>query len=215
MFIIINKKIRFGGIGMTEARIQKMESLFKPGESLIRSEVLRAAKFCGKDVAELIQRGKLLKVRRGYYALGRQADFLNDFEQLAAIIPEGIVSLFSAAQFHDLSTLIPQAIEITLPSDMRTPVLPENLHVKVYKSKIPIYAVGIETTNIENVTLKIYDRERTVCDFFRMRLKTGKDTAMEVLRNYMAGKKNLQKIYEYARALRIENIIHPYLEAMV
>jgi hypothetical protein len=67
---IINKNIRFEGSKMTEARIQKLESLFKTGEPVIRSAVLRAAKFCGKDVAELIQRGKLHKIRRGYYALG-------------------------------------------------------------------------------------------------------------------------------------------------
>jgi predicted transcriptional regulator of viral defense system len=139
----------------------------------------------------------------------------DDFSRLAAIIPEGVISLFSAAQYHDLTTVIPQAIEITLPSNMRTPVLPENLHVKIYKSKNPIYAIGIETAAIENTTLKIYDRERTVCDFFRMRQKIGKDAALEVLRNYMSGKKDLQKIYEYARALRIENVIHPYLEVMV
>jgi predicted nucleotidyltransferase component of viral defense system len=111
----------------------------------------------------------------------------DDFSRLAAIIPEGVISLFSAAQYHDLTTVIPQAIEITLSSNMRTPVLPENLHVKIYKSKIPLYAVGIETATIENATLKIYDRERTVCDFFRMRQKIGKDTAMEVLRNYISG----------------------------
>jgi hypothetical protein len=55
---------------MTETRLQKLESFFMPGEPVIRSAVLRAAKFCGKDVAELVHQGKLHKIRRGYYALG-------------------------------------------------------------------------------------------------------------------------------------------------
>jgi predicted transcriptional regulator of viral defense system len=177
--------------------------------------VLRSGGFCGKDIAELVQCGQLLQVRRGYYALAYPTDTLNGFEVLAALVPEGVISLFSAAQYHDLITVIPQSIEITLPSVMRTPVLPETLRVTVHKSTMSIYQVGIETVRIDNVTLKMYDRERTVCDFMRMRLRIGKDVALEVLKNYMSGRKNLQKLYEYARKLQIERVIHPYLEALV
>jgi predicted transcriptional regulator of viral defense system len=215
LYILNNKDIHFGGNNMTKARIQKLESLFTTGEPILQTAVLRGGGFCGKDIAELIQLGKLCKVRRGYYAQGYGTDTLNGFEMLASLVPEGVVSLFSAAQYHDLTTVIPQSIEITLPSVMRTPVLPEDFHVKVYKSIIPIYQVGIETVQMDKVRVKMYDRERTVCDFMRMRLKIGKDVALEVLKNYMSGKKNLQKLYEYARKLQIERVIHPYLEALV
>jgi predicted transcriptional regulator of viral defense system len=213
--MLLNKNIRFGGKDMTEVRIQKLESLFKAGEPIIRTAVLRSGGFCSKDIAELVQRGQLRQVRRGYYTLVYQTDTLNSFEVLASLVPEGVISLFSAAQYHDLSTVIPQSIEITLPSIMRTPVLPATMHVTVHKSSIPIYQVGIETVQMDGVTLKMYDRERTVCDFIRMRLRIGKDVALEVLKTYMSGRKNLQKLYEYAGKLQIERVIHPYLEALV
>jgi predicted transcriptional regulator of viral defense system len=215
MYILNNKDLHFRNKDMTKTRIQKLESLFTTGEPILRTAVLRECGFCGKDIAELLQLGKLRKVRRGYYDQGHGTDTLNGFEVLASLVPEGVVSLFSAAKYHDLTTVIPQFIEITLPSTMRTPVLPENLHVKVYKSVIPIYQVGIETVQMDKVTIKMYDRERTVCDFVRMRLKIGKDAALEVLKNYMSGRKNLQKLYEYAGKLQIERVIHPYLEALV
>jgi predicted transcriptional regulator of viral defense system len=140
---------------------------------------------------------------------------LNDMEVLASLIPEGIISFFSAAQYHDLTTVIPQSIEITLPSSMRTPALPENLHVTVHKSANHIYSVGIKTVLVDNHPLKVYDRERTVCDFIRNRLKIGKDVALEVLKNYMSVKKNLQKLYEYAKLLQIEGVINPYVEVLI
>jgi predicted transcriptional regulator of viral defense system len=200
---------------MTELRIQKLENIFKAGEPIVRTAVLRSSGFCSKDIAELIECGQLLQVRRGYYALAYQTDTLNVFEVLAALVPEGVISLFSAAQYHDLITVIPQSIEITLPSVMRTPVFPKTLHITVHKSTMSIYHVGIETVRMDNVTLKMYNRERTVCDFILMRLRIGKDVALEVLKNYMSGRKNLQKLYEYARKLQIERVIHPYLEALV
>jgi len=52
--------------------------------------------------------------------------------------------------------------------------------------------------------MKIYDRERTVCDFFRMRLQIGKDSAFEVLKNYLSCKKQLQKLSEYAELPQIK-----------
>jgi hypothetical protein len=46
-----------------------------------------------------------------------------------------------------------------------------------------------------------------------VRLQIGKDAALEVLKRYMAGRKNLQKLYGYADTLRIKKIIEPYVEA--
>lgn len=200
---------------MTVTRIQKLEELFKADGPILRSANLRSAKFCSKDIAELIKVGHLSQVRRGYYAWGPFAETLNDMDILASLIPEGIISFFSAAQYHDLTTVIPQSIEITLPVSMRTPALPGNMHVTVHKSANHIYPVGIETILVDNHTLNMYDRERTVCDFIRNRLKIGKDIALEVLKTYMSGKKNLQKLYEYAKLLQIEGVIHPYLEVLV
>jgi predicted transcriptional regulator of viral defense system len=200
---------------MTETRIKKFENLFTQSEPVLRTAVLRSGGFCGKDIEELLQMGKLRKVRRGYYAQGFETDTLNGVEVLTSLVPEAVFSFFSAAQYHDLTTVIPQSLEITLPSIMRTPVLPENLHVKVYKSAVPIYQIGIELVRMNNVTVKMYNRERTVCDFIRMRLKIGKDVALEVLKNYMSGRKNLQKLCDYAGKLQIEGVIRPYLEVLV
>ena len=71
----------------------------------------------------------------------------------------------------------------------------------------------VETVKRKGYVLRVYDRERTLCEFFRMRLQIGKDTALEVFKQYMAGKKNLQKLYEYADILRLKKILEPYVEA--
>lgn len=74
---------------------------------------------------------------------------------------------------------------------------------------------GVIAQKAPNYTVRIYDQERTVCDFFRLRLQLGEDVALEVLKCYMAGKKNIQKLYGYAKALRIQNVLAPYVEALL
>jgi len=199
---------------MTDYRIQKIDELCKAEGPVIRASTLRSAGFCGKDTHELIQLGLLHRLRRGYYISPANLNDMDTHEILAALVPDAVISLFSAAQYHDLSSVIPQKIEITLPVQRRIPVFPANLHIKIYKAIPRIYELGIETINDDGYQLKIYDRERTVCDFFRMRLQIGKDCAFEVLKNYMAGKKHLQKLSEYAELLQIKGVLYPYLEVL-
>jgi hypothetical protein len=112
-------------------------------------------------------------------------------------------------------TVNPTSIEIALPADARTPALPEHPPVKIYKWVRHIYEVGIERVRQNNVFIDVYAPERTVCDFFRMRFQIGEDIPVEVLKNYMNGKKNLQKLYEYASLLQIKAVLRPYVEALL
>jgi len=199
---------------MTECRIKKINNLCKKEGPVIRSSVLRTAGFCGKDTDELIRLGHLKRLRRGYYISSIKLDSMDTYVILSSVVPDAVISLFSAAQYHDLSSVIPQKIDITLPANKRVPVLPDDFQVKIYKAIPHIYDVGIQTVRKDGVPLKMYDRERTVCDFFRMRLQIGKDCAFEVLKNYMAGKRQLQKLSEYAGLLQIKGVLYPYLEVL-
>ena len=200
---------------MTEYRIKKVNDLCKNRGPIIKAMTLRSAGFCGKDTDELLQLGILQRLRRGYYVSPVKLDDIDNYEILSALAPDAVISLFSAAQYHDLSSVIPQQVDITLPVRRRIPVLPDSICVKIHKAIPHIYEVGIQTVKREGYLFKIYDRERTVCDFFRMRLQIGKDCAFEVLKNYMAGKKHLQKLSEYAELLQIKGVLYPYLEVLV
>ena len=199
---------------MTITRIQKINALCVTDGPIIRASALRTAGFCGKDTDELVRLGYLHRLRRGCYIASIKQDDIDNYDILSALIPEAVISLVSASQYHELSTVIPQKIEITLPVQKRIPVLPENIHVKIFKAIPRIYEIGIQNIYIEGHPKKIYDRERTVCDFFRMRLQIGKDCAFEVLKNYMAGNKNLQKLSEYAVKMQIKGVLYPYIEVL-
>ena len=59
----------------------------------------------------------------------------------------------------------------------------------------------------------MFDVERTVCDLVKFRNKTGKDTMLEAIKNYLnRPDKDISRLLSYARALRVERIIIPYLE---
>jgi predicted transcriptional regulator of viral defense system len=181
----------------------------------VRSGALKRAGFCSKDVGELVNLGHIDKIRRGYYTWRGMLDEMSELEIVAGLVPQGVIAMFSAAQYYNMTTVYPTSIEIALPVGARTPALPPHPPLKVYKWVRRIYEVGIERVRQNKVFINIYAPERVVCDFFRMRLQIGEDVSIEVLKNYMSGRKNLQKLYEYAGLLQIKTVMRPYVEALL
>ncbi|MBQ8191328.1 MAG: hypothetical protein IJZ45_06145, partial [Bacteroidaceae bacterium] len=63
---------------------------------------------------------------------------------------------------------------------------------------------------------EIFDIERCVCDAVKYRNKIGIDVCSEILKNYLSRKGvNLSRLSDYAKALRIETVLHKYLEIVL
>jgi len=64
--------------------------------------------------------------------------------------------------------------------------------------------------------MKIYNKEKTICDMFRYRNKLGEDVALEGLKNYLTtGEKNIRKLREYGETCQVKTIMFPYMKAIV
>jgi hypothetical protein len=63
---------------------------------------------------------------------------------------------------------------------------------------------------------RIYSRERAICDAVKFRNKIGKDIVLEAIKNYMKMKdRDLSKLYEFSRILRVEKLLTNYLEILI
>ena len=70
--------------------------------------------------------------------------------------------------------------------------------------------------NIEGVKVRIYNPAKTVADCFKFRNKIGIDVAIEALRECVHTKRcTPSEIMRYAHICRVDNIIRPYLEALM
>lgn len=77
--------------------------------------------------------------------------------------------------------------------------------------------LGGQKVEIDGQEVKIYNRERTVCDMFRYMDRTGIDAAIEVFKNYMSDKqgRNIPVLLEYSRRLRVYKYISQYVEVTI
>ena len=63
--------------------------------------------------------------------------------------------------------------------------------IKIFYFRERFYNPGIEMIKTKYGEIKIYNKEKTVCDMFRYRNKLGEELAMQALKNYLEQKRKV------------------------
>jgi predicted transcriptional regulator of viral defense system len=158
--------------------------------------------------------GQLEQVGRGLY---RRPDAeTSEHETLAVIatkVPQAVLCLLTALQFHELTTQLPRQVWITMPRGSHIPKLGYP-PLRMVQATGEAYSAGIETVEHDGVPIRIYGVAKTVADCFKHRNTIGVDVAIEALKEARAQKKvSADELWRYAKVCRVANVMRPYLEA--
>jgi len=159
--------------------------------------------------------GRVVELGRGLYRLAETGEAEHpDLALVAARAPDVAVCLISALSYHDITTQIPSSVHLAVPRGsyhgIRLPI-----PVTVYRFDPKTFNKGLETHRVGGMPIKIYSAARSVVDCFKFRNKLGMDVALEALRMARQRKRVQNKeLLHYARLLRVENPMSPYLQAI-
>lgn len=139
-----------------------------------------------------------------------------DLLTVAKKVPRAVFCLLTALAFHRLTTQVPHAVSIALPRTARTPRL-AHPPLQLFRFSPAALHAGVERpSTADGVVIRVYSAEKTLVDVFKFRHKLGVDVAVEALRTYRARRKHdWQRVLEHARICRVENVMRPYLDAIV
>lgn len=156
------------------------------------------------------ERGELIRVRHGVYAVPDA--LFNTMIDIERIVPNGIVCLYNAWAYHQLSTVVPPSFCVAIEAKRKV-AMPPTLPIELYYWKKENLEFGIIKKSISGYDVLITDMERTVCDAVKYRNKIGLDVCGEVIDNYLKKEnRNISLLHEYAQKLRVKNILTTYLE---
>lgn len=156
------------------------------------------------------ERGELIRVRHGVYAVPDA--LFNTMIDIERIVPNGIVCLYNAWAYHQLSTVVPPSFCVAIEAKRKV-AMPPTLPIELYYWKKENLEFGIIKKGISGYDVLITDMERTVCDAVKYRNKIGLDVCGEVIDNYLQKEnRNISLLHEYAQKLRVKNILTTYLE---
>lgn len=169
-----------------------------------------------RTLYKLHNEGALEKISRGIYRLADKGAISNpDLTTVALRVPRAVVCLISALSFHHITTQIPRRVSIAIQNGSRVPKI-DWPPISVHKFSLESFTAGIEKHRIDDITVQVYNIEKTLVDCFKFRNKIGMDVVIEALKYYKERKKcKVNELYKYAKLCRVEKAIMPYLEAML
>jgi predicted transcriptional regulator of viral defense system len=164
----------------------------------------------------LRDKGVIEQVSGGIYRLVELPPISNpDLVTVCLRFPNAVICLVSALSYHEITTQIPHEVSVAVPRASRMPAL-DYPPLQAHKFSNAAYESGIEEHRMDEVSVKIYNPEKTLADCFKFRNKIGMDVVLEALKLYKERKKfDVGELLKYARICRVEKVMRPYLEATI
>lgn len=155
------------------------------------------------------------QVGRGIYA--STDEWVDELYLLHRRCPNAVFSHDEAFYFHGLTDREPLIHTLTIYSGY-------NSHRLAADGSCKVYTVKKELLNVGKITVKdncgnqvpMYDLERTICDLMRSRNSIEIQEFNSALKAYVSKKeKDLNRLMEYAKLFRVQNVIRKYLEVLL
>ena len=194
---------------------EALKLMFKAHGGVMRTAELQREGLYYRKVQSLLAEGRLEQLRRGYYRYVDENSF-SDLPILKALFPDAVICMESALDYYGYTDRTPAYWHLAVSNrTARKRFQIEYPLVKPHFIQEDRYSAGIEEAEIDGCTVKIYDKERTICDLIANRKKIDAEIFTSALRNYMqSNDKKIETLYEYAEKMGIEEKVKEIVEVL-
>lgn len=198
-----------------DARSQHAARLIRHSGGVMRMSEMLAAGINRKTLYAMVDAEILEKLSRGVYRLrSLSAMEAPDLVAISRRAPNGVICLISALAFHQLTTQIPQSIDLAIAKGSEKPRI-DYPPVHIYWFSGKSFTEGIDYSAVDGQSVRIYSAEKSIADAFKYRNKIGLDVALEALKTWRQRKGiSYDQLLEQARNCRVETVIRPYMETL-
>lgn len=188
--------------------VQYYKSIFDKYGGMMRTAQLAQEKIFYPQREKLIADGYVEKIRRGYYQWINPDDF-SEVGTVIRLFPDAILCMDTALRYYGYSDRTPGDWHLAVSKDSgKSRFKIDYPFVKPYYVEPAVLEVGLTTGTMDGHAIRIYDKERLICDCLRYRNKMGKEMFNKAIRAYIEDPcKNIPKLTEYADPLRVRTAI--------
>lgn len=188
---------------MTQIDILKKE--FQRYGGILKTVELKDLGLSSRQIKRLLNEGIITKTKRGFYEL---TDYVIREEVIIArLFPRAVIFLESALFHYDYTDRIPPAWQIAVDRYSKTTQYKIDYPlIEPYYLEPKFLDIGVDIIEIDGIEIKIYNRDRTICDILRYEKKLEKEVFYNAIGRYIEdSKKNIRKLFEYAEIFNIKN----------
>ena len=191
--------------------IDKVKIEFEKHGGVLKTPELNNLGLSSRQIKKLLEEEVISKIKYGFYELTDNVP--REEVVIARLFPNAVIFLESALMYHGYTDRIPMAWQIAVDRYSKTTQYDiDYLLIEPYYLKPKFIEVGVDILVIEGVNVRIYDRDRTICDVLRYENKLEREVFSNAIQRYVKdSKKNVRNLFKYAEIFNIKNKVQTYI----
>ena len=152
-----------------------LRQMFSHYDYVMTTAQLSKEKLYYRDIQRMLKAGLIEKVKRGYYHW-TMGSGKGDVVIISRLFPDGILYMETALFYYGYSDRNPAEWNIAIDknaSRQRTRI--DYPSIKAYRLEPALLSIGVTRGEINFTDVRIYDRDRTICDVLRNMNKMDKE----------------------------------------
>ena len=138
---------------------------------IMRTKELQKENIFYRRLQQLIDEGYVEKVRYGYYQWIDEEDF-SEAGTVIRLFPDAILCMDTALRYYKYSDRTPAQWHLTVSKDSgKSRFNIDYPFIKPYYVEPKILEIGLSNGNMDGHEVRIYDKDRVICDCLRYRNK--------------------------------------------
>ncbi|MBO5323981.1 MAG: type IV toxin-antitoxin system AbiEi family antitoxin domain-containing protein [Oscillospiraceae bacterium] len=191
-----------------------IQTVAKKNNGYIRTSQVEDLGISRPMIKKYLDMGLLEQVCKGLYALAEE--IADEYALIQARSSKAVFSYGTALYLWGLSDRTPHFYDITLPRGTNSTKLKrDNPNLRCHYVQQEIYEMGItETQSPQGAVVKLYDRERCICDLIRYKDQVDMQLYSQAIKDYFKSKPNPRKLLKYGKVFGIDDKIRMYMEVL-
>ncbi len=187
--------------------IEHYKRIFDQYGGMMRTKELQSENVFYRRLQQLIDEGHVEKVRYGYYQWIDEDNF-SEAGTVIRLFPDAVFCMDTALRYYKYSDRTPAQWHLTVSKDSgKSRFKIDYPFIKPYYVEPKILEIGLSHGNMDGHEIRIYDKDRVICDCLRYRNKMDKEIFNRAIQSYIADpEKSIPKLLEYSETLRVKKI---------
>lgn len=192
-----------GEIEKPDVTLDKIRTFIRQKGGIIKKEQIKELGVDYRKILSYVEKGELIRVKNGYYAV--TFDDFSEEELIAMLFPDGVLCLESALFFYGYTSKKPYGWKIAVDKNTsKSRFKLDYPQVTPFYTEPEVLQLGVTTIMLGEKKMKIYERERLVCDCLKYEDKMDREIWKEGLLSYIQDSdKDVEKLMHYARERKV------------
>ena len=184
---------------------EDLKKIFTRYDFIMTTAQLKSKSIYYRDIQQMLDEGLIERVKWGYYHWIEDQG-KSEVLIINSLFPDAVLCMETALFYYGYSDRNPAQWNIAIDkntSRQRTKI--DYPFVKAYRLEPALLTVGEAEGEIDSIKVRIYDRDRTICDVLRNMNKMDKEIFNKAIQGYVNDpKKNIPNLMRYAQDLRVQ-----------